>query len=83
MDNGKTERECIDQIVNRIEKEGYVELEKLDDDGINNLLNIFDKNGIIMLYQLKRSDLLAQNKKFHFMLDDYEQEKNKILKSMK
>ena len=29
LDNGKTERECIDQIVNRIEKEGYVELEGL------------------------------------------------------
>ena len=29
LDKGKTERECIDQIVNRIEKEGYVELEEL------------------------------------------------------
>lgn len=27
LDNGKTERECIDTIVNTIEKEGYVELE--------------------------------------------------------
>ena len=29
LDNGKTERECIDTIVNRIEKEGYQELEGL------------------------------------------------------
>lgn len=29
LDEGKTERECISQIVNRIEKEGYIELEKL------------------------------------------------------
>ena len=29
LDNGKTERECVDQIVNRIEKEGYLELEEL------------------------------------------------------
>lgn len=28
LDNGKTERECIDTIVNMIEKAGYVELEK-------------------------------------------------------
>lgn len=28
LDLGKTERECTDRIVNRIEKEGYVELEK-------------------------------------------------------
>lgn len=27
LDNGKTERECIDNIVNQIEKEGYQELE--------------------------------------------------------
>ncbi len=29
LDNGKTERECIDTIVNTIEKEGYTELETL------------------------------------------------------
>ena len=29
LDHGKTERECIDQIVNRIEKEGYMELDQL------------------------------------------------------
>lgn len=29
LDNGKTERECIDQIVNAIEKAGYQELETL------------------------------------------------------
>lgn len=29
LNNGKTERECIDQIVNMIEKAGYQELEKL------------------------------------------------------
>lgn len=32
LDNGKTERECIDTIVNRIEKEGYQELSKLIQD---------------------------------------------------
>ena len=29
LDNGKTERECIDTIVNTIEKSGYRELESL------------------------------------------------------
>lgn len=28
LDNGKTERECVDQIVNKIEEAGYVELSK-------------------------------------------------------
>ena len=33
LDNGKTERECTDYIVNAIEKEGYVELDKIIKDG--------------------------------------------------
>ena len=33
LNNGKTERECTDYIVNAIEKEGYVELKKLIDSG--------------------------------------------------
>jgi len=33
LDNGKTERECVDTIVNMIEKEGYKELETLIKDG--------------------------------------------------
>lgn len=33
LDNGKTERECIDTIVNTIEAEGYRELESLIESG--------------------------------------------------
>ena len=33
LDNGKTERECIDTIVNTIEAEGYRELESLIREG--------------------------------------------------
>lgn len=33
LDNGKTERECVDTIVNGIEKEGYRELESLMKEG--------------------------------------------------
>lgn len=75
--------ENIKYIVSNLILYHDLSIEKLEDEELKKLLTIFDKNGIIMLYQLKRSDLLAQNKKFHFMLDDYEQEKNKILKSMK
>lgn len=60
LDNGKTERECIDQIVNRIEKEGYVELEGLIKE--NRTLKAGDKvysvcmNKSIVMYQIgKRS----------------------------
>ena len=33
LDNGKTERECIDQIVNTLEDAGYQELEALVKEG--------------------------------------------------
>ena len=56
LDKGKTERECIDQIVNRIEKEGYVELEELIKK--NKALQAGDKvysvcmNKSIVMYQI-------------------------------
>lgn len=60
LDKGKTERECIDQIVNSIENEGYVELESLIKE--NKTLKAGDKvysvcmNKSIVMYQIgKRS----------------------------
>jgi len=60
LDHGKTERECIDQIVNRIEKEGYMELDQLVKE--NKALQAGDKvysvcmNKSIVMYQIgKRS----------------------------
>ena len=60
LDKGKTERECIDYIVNRIEKEGYVELDSLVKE--NKTLQAGDKvysvcmNKSIVMYQIgKRS----------------------------
>ena len=56
LDNGKTERECIDQIVNRIEEEGYVELDSLIKEG--KTLKAGDKvysvcmNKSIVMYQI-------------------------------
>lgn len=60
LDMGKTERECIDYIVNRIEKEGYMELDSLIKE--NKTLQAGDKvysvcmNKSIVMYQIgKRS----------------------------
>lgn len=56
LDNGKTERECIDTIVNMIEKLGYVELEKAIAEGKK--LQVGDKvyavwmNKSIVMYQI-------------------------------
>lgn len=58
-------------------------INKLPDEELDKLVNIFDKEGIIMLFQLKRSDLLAQNKEFHYILEDYKKQEIKILNRKK
>ena len=55
-------------------------IDKLDENELNKLITIFDKDDITMLFQLKRSDLLAQNEKFHYLLDEYKKQESKLLK---
>lgn len=61
LDNGKTERECIDTIVNLLEKEGYMELEKAVKEGVD--LTAGDKvysvwmNKSIAIYRLGEKPL--------------------------
>ena len=54
-------------------------IDKLSDERLEELINKFNNNDIIMLFQLKKSDLLAQNPKFHYLLDNIEQQKEKVL----
>lgn len=56
---------------------------KCNDDELDKLLNIFGELGINYLFQLKRSDLLAQSEEFHYMLDVYEEQKREILNRKK
>ncbi|WP_031389683.1 aminopeptidase [Kineothrix alysoides] len=61
LDNGKTERECIDTIVNRIEKDGYQELQSLIKK--NNVLKEGDKvysvwmNKSIVMFQIGKKPM--------------------------
>lgn len=55
----------------------------LNHESLTKLINILGKDGINMLYELKQSDLLAQNQKFHYLLDDYKKQKEKVLKYFK
>lgn len=63
LDNGKTERECIDAIVNRVEKEGYQELETLI--AQNKPLKCGDKvysvwmNKSIVMFQIGEEEMTA------------------------
>lgn len=54
-------------------------IDKISDDELEKLVNIFNEDSIIMLFQLKRSDLLAQNEKFHYMVDNYNKQESKVL----
>jgi len=54
-------------------------IEKLNDRELTELINIFDTKEINMLFKLKKSDLLAQNEQFHYLLNNYDNDKNKIL----
>lgn len=47
------------------------------------IISTFDKNGIKMLFQLKKSDLLAQNEKYHYMLENYSIQEAKVLAKVK
>lgn len=60
-----------------------LKIDKLSEEEFNKLINVFDEEGIIMLFELKRSDLLAQNTNFHYILDDYERQKVRVLSKIK
>lgn len=52
---------------------------KASNEELERLINTFDRDGITMLFQLKKSDLLAQNEKFHYLLEDYATQESKVL----
>jgi len=58
-------------------------IDKITEEEIERIINKFDKDGISMLFQLKEADLLAQNSEFHYLLDDYKKQKQKILNMIK
>lgn len=56
-----------------------INIDKLNEIDLEQILSAFDKEEIIMLFQLKRSDLLAQNKEFHYIIDKYKSQEEKLL----
>ena len=54
-------------------------IDKLSDKKLEELIKKFNKDDIIMLFQLKKSDLLAQNQEFHYLLNNIEKQKEKVL----
>ena len=69
-------------ISNRISNLIYyhdINISKLDDNGLSEILNKLDNEGIMQLFKLKKADLLAQNEKYNYILDEYEVQKNKLI----
>ena len=52
-------------------------LSKLDD------ISMFNIQDIIELYAFKKADLLAQNEKYHYILDDYDKQKIELLSKVR
>ena len=59
LDAGKTERECVDTLVNLIEKEGYVELNALLESGSKikpgDKIYAVNMNKCLVMYQIGKS----------------------------
>ena len=57
-----------------------INLSKLDSTELKEIIDNFNNEGIIQLFELKRADLLAQNEKYKYILTEYDVQKKKILK---
>ena len=56
-----------------------INVSKIDGIKLKEMIDILGIEGIKELYELKKSDLLAQNKKYHYILNDYDTQKKTIL----
>lgn len=43
------------------------------------ILEQFDHEAIIRLFEFKKADLKSQNPKFHYLLEEFEQQKEEVL----
>ena len=54
-----------------------------DESKISVLVDNFDTNELKSLYDLKRADLLAQNSKYHYLLEELDKQEEMVLKRYK
>ena len=57
-----------------------INLDKISGDELKKMINIFSKEEIEQLYELKKADLLSQNHKYNYILDEYENQKKKLVR---
>lgn len=56
-----------------------IRLEKITEETKQRLIEDLSKEEMVMLFQLKRSDLLAQNNQFHYLLDMYDEQEKEMI----
>jgi len=53
-------------------------VDKMSDEEKQEIKQIFGNDGLKKLFEFKRADLLAQNKKFHYVLKNIDEQENKL-----
>ena len=76
------DQSMIDRISNLIYYHD-INIALLGDDKIKELVSRLGLDGVKALFEFKKADLLAQNEKFHYILDDYDKEKEKVFSKFK
>lgn len=66
-------------IILKLIKYHDIRVNKLSDEELKIIINNFNMHELNLLFELRRSDLLAQNPKFHYLIDDYKKEEIKLL----
>ena len=72
-----------ENLTNEVNKLIYyhdINISKLNREELNKFLDEFSVDEINMLYEIKKSDLLAQSPKYHYLLDEYALQKENLLK---
>ena len=52
----------------------------MSEEEINNFVSLFSYEELVMLFKLKRADLLAQSNEFHYLLENYHNQEEMVLK---
>ena len=60
-----------------------INVSKLNETELKEMFHKLNYDGIEELYIFKRADLLAQNEKYHYILDEYTKQKEEILSKLK
>ena len=77
-DRHNIDKDIRERIINLIYYHD-MNISKMNDERLSELKERLGTKGIIELFELKRADLLAQNEKYHYILEDYKKQKELIL----